>query len=200
MRIKRSAFLFTAVLLTLAVLILPARAAEQSVPEQVFGQEAALLADGRLAERVALGQSVYIVRVTEVEAPTALTFEEREPASGQAEPQVLDIWDYTSVTVRGEIVGSETLDYRLTFGRDFTSRGTGAVPDCPDDGFPDPKVGDLLLVFDKGMQNGLTAVPPLWAGSADQVNSVVVMDGGGHCTVCLTGTPLERGSSAVPIE
>lgn len=182
------------------LLLVSASAAGKAEPDAVFSQERELLETGTLAERIALGNGVYILEVTEVFPPEAQCFYERTPFDGVKEQEVLETWDYEQTAVHCSVVGSEKSDYRLYFGRDMTARSSGKKAPCPDDDFPDPAPGDLLLVFDSGMRNGFSSLPPLWEGRTDQVNAIVVLDGNGHATVCLDGTVLLRGSSAIPID
>ena len=169
-------------------------------PAAVFALERDLLEHGALAERLALGSGVYILEVAEVSPPEGQVFLQRSPFDGAEEQTILDTWDYESTVVRCRVLGSEKWDYRLVFGRRFVSRSEGEGAPCPDDDFPDPRPGDRLLVFDS-LGNGISTVRlPLWESRADQDNTVVVLDGEGHVTVCLSGTIQMRGSDAVPID
>ena len=183
-----------------ALLLVSASAKGETGPNAVYSQERTLLENGTLAERIALGNGVYILEVTEVFPPEAQRFYERTPFDGVNEQEVLETWDYEETAVHCRVVGSEKSDYRLYFGRNMTARSSGEKAPCPDDGFPDPSPGDRLLVFGSGMRNGFSSLPPLWEGGTDQVNAIVVLDGKGHVTVCLSGTVLLRGSSAIPID
>ncbi len=192
--------ILTSTLIISIILLISASAAEKAAPSAVFAQEQVLLEYGELAERLAQGNGVYILEVTEVSSPESQYFNEQTLFSREKPQEIADIWDYELTTVLCRVVGSDNLDYRIDFGRNFTSRSGGEKAACPDDDFPNPSPGDRLLVFDSGMRNGFSSSPPLWAGSADQVNSVVVLDGKGHATVCLSGFPFERGSDAVRID
>ena len=182
------------------LLLVSASAAGETEPAAVFSQERDLLENGTLAERITLGNSVFILEVAEVFPPEAQIFYERTPFDGVNEQEVLETWDYEQTAVQCRVVGSEKSDYRLYFARNMTARSSGEKAPCPDDDFPDPAPGDRLLVFDSGMRNGFSSLPPLWEGRTDQINAIVVLDGNGHATVCLAGTVLLRGSSAIPID
>lgn len=182
------------------ILLISASAAEKVSPSAVFAQEQSLLEYGILAERLAQGNRVYILEVTEVSSPESQYYNEQTPFSREKPQEITDIWDYELTTVLCRVVGSDNLDYRIDLGRNFSSRSGGEKAACPDDDFPNPSPGDRLLVFDSAMRNGFSSSPPLWAGRADQVNSVVVLDGKNHATVCLSGFLFERGSDAVRID
>ncbi len=175
-------------------------AAGKGGPAAVFSLERELLEHGALAERLALGNGVHVLEVAEVSPPEAQVFIERGPYNGLEEPEILDFWDYELTAVLCRVVGSEKRDYRLVFGRRFVSRFGGEAAPCPDDDFPDPKPGDRLLVFDSGTNGISTVQSPLWGSQAHQSNTVVVLDGEGRVTVCLSGTIRMRGSDAVPID
>lgn len=197
MRMKK---VLTASLILSVILLLSTSAAGEANPPAVFVQEWELLESGKLAERIAQGNCVYILEVAEVFPPEAQYFNEKTAISSEEPQVILDTWDYELTSVLCHIMGSANRDYRLDFGRNFTSRSSGEKVSCPDDDFPDPAPGDRLLVFDSGMRNGFSSSPPLWAGSADQVNAIVVLDGKSHATVCLSGFSFQRGSDAVRIE
>ena len=184
----------------IAILLVSASAAGEARPADVYSQERDLLENGTLAERITLGNGVYILEVTEVFPPEAQCFYERTPFDGVKEQEILETWDYEQTAVHCRVVCSEKSDYRLYLGRNMTARSSGEKAPCPDDDFPDPAPGDRLLVFDSGMRNGFSSLPPLWEGRTDQINAIVVLDGNGHATVCLAGTVLLRGSSAIPID
>lgn len=190
-----------AALLLTIFLMLPVSASGTADPADVFLQERELLASGTPAEKLVQGRGVYILEVAEVSPPEAQFFHQMTPFDGKDPQEITEIWDYSLTTVRCHIVGSETGDYVLCFGRDFVSRSGGKKAVCPDDGFPDPLPGDRLLLFDQASQrNGGSVSPPLWESHADQINSIVVVDGECHVTVCLSGTPMTRGSDAIPID
>ncbi len=186
--------------LVFPIILFLSASATDAGPAAVFTQEWYLLEYGTLIERVALGNGVYILEVTEVSVPKAQVFNEMTPFDGIKEQEVLETWDYELTAVRCRVVGSEEYDYRLYFGRRFVSRSGGEAAPCPDDDFPDPKPGDRLLVFDSGATGMGTVRQPLWEDHADQNNTVVVLDGENRVTVCLSGSFQPRGSDAVPID
>ncbi len=189
-----------AALAVLAMLLLSASAAGEAGPAAVFSQERELLASGTLAERVALGNGVYILEVTEVSPAEARYYNELTPFDGVKEQEILETWDYELTAVRCRVVGSDDRDLRLYFGRRFVSRSGGEAAPCPDDDFPDPKPGDRLLAFRSGTNGMSSGGLPLWEGRADQRNTAVVLDGDHNVTVCLSDAILIRGSDAVPID
>ncbi len=63
--------ILAATLILSVILLLSASAAGEAGPPTVFVQERDLLESGKLAERIAQGNRVYILEVTEVSPPEA---------------------------------------------------------------------------------------------------------------------------------
>ena len=109
--------ILAASLILSVILLLSASAAGEAGPPTVFVQERDLLESGKLAERIAQGNRVYILEVTEVSPPEAQYYNELTPFSREKPQEIRDVWDYELTTVLCRVVGSDDRDYRLDFGR-----------------------------------------------------------------------------------
>ena len=183
------------------IILLTASMPPETDPTAVFDQEYDLLAYGTLADRIALENGMYILEVIDVYAPEAQHFDIFSPFDSEKPREIIDTLDYSLTTVHCRVLGSEEWDFCLYFGRQFVSRSSGDRIICPDDDFPNPSLGDRLLVFNSGMRNGLSSSPPLWETHADQINTVIVIDGKNHITVCLSGSLRGRNNNTlIPID